>query len=428
MIASPLSLQILPISLSIATFSLSVAPFRFLSRFSALTASWASNPSMMLASNKFAAIYSRFALLLNGSSGAFFNRFGAGVSAGCSSAAADGVVVSSFDFDRAGLVGAVGGVAEELRPLAVLLGAGATITASGSAAALDELDAAPGVREVVLPLALAFAAGGAAEASLLAARGFAALASAASAAASRFGTEAARGVRELLLPLALAFAAGGGVEASLFAALASAAAAAASRFGTEAARFGTEASRFVALGTEAARGGVSFSGIGSGSIFDHAITFASSAVCFPLRRVASLINFGSGFLNLLDLILPLPGGGGGPPPGGGAIPAGVSGGPGCMCSINSLAFCTRFTALPITFVPYGDFRTASIFTAFPFVAFSPLTLAIIGDAPGPGGPGGCCQPGAYTGSAGVLFGCGIAWFARLSTYDWSIDAAPDGPM
>ena len=198
----------------------------------------------------------------------------------------------------------------------------------------------------------------------------------------------APGVREALLLLALAFAVAGVVEDVRLASLV-----------------------FAALGAEAARGGVSFSGIGSGSIFDRDPNPASSVACFILRRCASLNNVGSGFLNasvlilpLPVLILPLPGGGGGPPPGGGAIPAGVSGGPGCACSINSLAFCTRFTALPITFVPYGDFRNASIFTAFPLVAFAPLTLATIGSAPGPGAPGGCCQPGANTGSAGVLFG------------------------
>ena len=50
------------------------------------------------------------------------------------------------------------------------------------AAAVDELDAAPGVREALLLLALAFAAGGGAEGSRLAARAF----------ASALGTEAAR--------------------------------------------------------------------------------------------------------------------------------------------------------------------------------------------------------------------------------------------
>jgi hypothetical protein len=214
----------------------------------------------------------------------------------------------------------------------------------------------------------------------------------------------APGVREALLLLALAFAVAGVVEDVRLASLV-----------------------FAALGAEAARGGVSFSGIGSGSIFDRDPNRASSVACFILSRCASLNNVGSGLLNLLALILPLPGGGGGPP-GGGAMPAGVSGGPGCMCSINSLAFRLLSAAVPTTFVPYGDFRTASIFTAFPLVAFAPLTLATIGSAPGPGAPGGCCQPGANTGSAGVLLGCGIAWFTRLSTYDWSIDAAPDGPM
>jgi hypothetical protein len=192
---------------------------------------------MMLASNKFAAIYSSFALVLNGSSGSFFNCFGTGVSAGCSAAAdaAAGVVALSFDLDRAGWsVEPAGGVAEELRPLAVLLGAGATTTASGSGGldpalssfsafptdvesgrfvigpaptlgfgvgmgvgpdvAPDELDAAPGVREALLLLALALAVGGCAEGSLLLGIGFAAaLASAAAAATSRFGTEAALG-------------------------------------------------------------------------------------------------------------------------------------------------------------------------------------------------------------------------------------------
>jgi hypothetical protein len=159
------------------------------------------------------------------------------VSAGCSAAAADDVVALSFDLDRAvGLVGTAGGVAEELRPLAVLLGAGATTTASGSGGldpalssfsafptdvesgrfvigpaptlgfgvgmgvgpdvAPDELDAAPGVRDALLLLALALAVGGCAEGSLLLGIGFAtaaALASAAAAATSRFGTEAALG-------------------------------------------------------------------------------------------------------------------------------------------------------------------------------------------------------------------------------------------
>ena len=261
-IASALSFQILPISLSIALFSFSVAPSRFLWRVSALAASSTSSPSIFTASSRFAAIYSRFALVLNGSSGAFASRFGAGVSAGCSAAAADDVVALSFDLDRADWsVEPAGGVAEELRPLAVLLGAGATTTASGSggldpalssfsafptdvvgarfgvgpeptfdvgvgvgpAAALDELDAAPGVREALLLFALAFAVGGCAEGSLLAALGFAA------------------------------------------AALASAAAAATSRFGTEA-----------ALGTEAARGGATLSWLAAGSSFGAKFSFAFS--------------------------------------------------------------------------------------------------------------------------------------------------------
>jgi len=110
--------------------------------------------------------------------------------------------------------------------------------------------------------------------------------------------------------------------------------------------------------------------------------FASSAACFPLRRVASLIKFGSGFLNLSVLIRPLPGGGGGPP-GGGAIPAGVSGGPGCMCITNSLG-----VVFFVKRCPFVGLLIGIIFTAFPPVAFPPLTLAAIGAAPGPGGPGG----------------------------------------
>ena len=210
-------------------------------------------------------MYSRFALVLNGSSGALACRFGVGVSAGCSAAAADDVVALSFDLDRAvGLVGTAGGVAEELRPLAVLLGAGAATTASGSGgldpalssfsafptdvvgarfvmgpaptlgfgvgmgvgpeAAPDELDAAPGVRDALLLLALALAVGGCAEGSLLLGIGFATAA-----------------------------------------ALASAAAAATSRFGTEA-----------ALGTEAARGGATLSWIAAGSSFGAKFSFAFS--------------------------------------------------------------------------------------------------------------------------------------------------------
>ena len=114
--------------------------------------------------------------------------------------------VIGFDFDLSLFVG--------------LVSAGGTVVVS--AAALDELDAAPGVREALLLLALAFAVGGCAEGSRLAARGFAA-------------------------------------------ALASAAAAATSRFGTEA-----------ALGTEAARGGATLSGIAAGSSFGAEFSFAFS--------------------------------------------------------------------------------------------------------------------------------------------------------
>ncbi len=82
--------------------------------------------------------------------------------------------------------------------------------------------------------------------------------------------------------------------------------------------------------------------------------------------------------------MPLPGGGGGPLCGGGAVPAGVSPGPGNMCSINS------FLVFPNTPNPFPFFRTATIFIAFPSVASPPLTLAVIGVATGPGGPGGGC--------------------------------------
>ena len=115
--------------------------------------------------------------------------------------------VVGFDFDLSLFVG--------------LLSAGGTVVVS--AAALDELDAAPGVREALLLLALALAVGGCAEGSLLLGIGFAA------------------------------------------AALASAAAAATSRFGTEA-----------ALGTEAARGGATLSWIAAGSSFGAKFSFAFS--------------------------------------------------------------------------------------------------------------------------------------------------------
>ena len=76
----------------------------------------------------------------------------------------------------------------------------------------------------------------------------------------------------------------------------------------------------------------------------------------------------------LTLTLPLPGGGGGPP-GGGAIPAGVSGGPGCMGIINSLGL-----VFPLTRHPFVVFWPFCVFTAFP-----PTEIVV---APEPGGPGG----------------------------------------
>ena len=183
---------------------------------------------------------------MNGSSGAFAPCcFGAGVSAGCCAAADDddnAVAALPFDLDRAGgSAGTAGGVAEELRPRAgLLMGAGATTTASGCSGGLDparsffsafptDVEAArfgmgpAPLREALLLLALAFAAAGCAEGSRLADRGFAAVA------------------------------------------LASAAVAATSRFDTEG-----------ALGTEAARGGASFSGIDAGSSFGAVFSFAFS--------------------------------------------------------------------------------------------------------------------------------------------------------
>ena len=165
-------------------------------------------------------------------------------------------------------------------------------------------------------------------------------------------------MREALLLLALAFAAGGGAEGSRLAARAFAS----------------------ALGIEAARFGASFSGIGVDSIFDRDSAFDSSAACFILRRCASLNNAGSCFLNLLALILPLPGGGGGPSCGGGAIPAGVSAGPGFMCSTNSLGLVFPTKRIRC---PFAGLLMGIIFTAFP-----PLTLDIIGVPPEPGSCGG----------------------------------------
>jgi hypothetical protein len=182
-----------------------------------------------------------------------------------------------------------------------LVSAGGTVVVS--AAALDELDAAPGARDALLLLALACAVG---------------------AAASRFGTEAARG-------------------------------------------------------------GATLSGNGAGFSFGAEFAFASRAA-FRLVSSVALIFALSAFANLLlillstaaalsdFLILPLPGGGGGPP-GGGAIPAGVSGGPGCMCITNSLGLVFPFTRHP--FVVFWPF---CVFTAFP-----PTEIVV---APEPGGPGG----------------------------------------
>ena len=104
--------------------SLRSAPSTCCTIFSAFTASSLLNPSIFTASRIFPAI-SLTSNLDGGFNGPV--AFGAGVSAGCC------VGALSFDLDRAGgSAGTAGGVAEELRPLAVLLGAGATTTASGS--------------------------------------------------------------------------------------------------------------------------------------------------------------------------------------------------------------------------------------------------------------------------------------------------------
>ena len=58
------------------------------------------------------------------------------------------------------------------------------------------------------------------------------------------------------------------------------------------------------------------------------------------------------------------------------MPAGTSFGPPLgMCIIKSLGLALS-AALPTTRVPFAVLRTASVFTAFPPVAFPPLTLAI----------------------------------------------------
>jgi hypothetical protein len=118
----------------------------------------------------------------------------------------------------------------------------------------------------------------------------------------------------------------------------------------------------------------------------------------------------------LTLTLPLPGGGGGPP-GGGAIPAGVSGGPGCMCNINSLGLVFPFIRHP--FVVFWPFSMCVC------VAFPPNEIVV---APEPGGPGGGCPPYCETSMGSVSPGRGLACFTMLSTYDWSTESAPDGPM
>ena len=263
-------------------------------------------------------------------------NFTSGVSAGCSAAAAD----LALDFDRAGgSAGAAGGEAEELRPRAGLLAAGATtISSAGSAFAAeggrfamgpaptlcdgagvgvgpdatpDELDAAPLVREALLLLALA-------------------------------GAGATAGASAGCLPFNLNF----------LLALVSAAVA---------------ASPCLVAG-----GGACFSGIGVGFIFGAEFAFRSLAafkvalIFSPLALRNLPLTFGSAAFSAF-LILPLPPDGGGLPFGGGAMPAGVSGGPGCMCK----------TKFPFPFplpLPYGVCRVVRAFTVFPDVAscFAPI--------------------------------------------------------
>ena len=190
-------------------------------------------------------------------------------------------------------------------------------------------------------------------------------------------------MREALLLLALAFAAGGGAEGSRLAARAFAS----------------------ALGIEAARFGASFSGIGVDSIFGVELSFFCSRTAFRLSSSAALTFVWSAFKNLLlALILGLLGGGGGPSCGGGAIPAGVSPGPGSMCIINSLGLVFPTKRIRC---PFAGLLTDIIFTAFPPGAFPPLTLAIIGVAPEPGGPGGGCPPPCSTSMCCVPSGGGL---------------------
>ena len=159
-------------------------------------------------------------------------------------------------------------------------------------------------------------------------------------------------------------------------------------------------SRFVCLGTDAARGGVSFCGAGVSPSFDIVLATASSVFCFILVRCAAANNSLSVFLNWFKidsgclyaiLTLPLPAPlpeacvGGCPPCGGGAMPAGASPGPLTSCGIKSLGLvfldirkrCT-FSAIPLMCVSFDVFPNI----AFPF-----------GVAPEPDGPdGGGCPP------------------------------------
>ena len=244
-------------------------------------------------------------------------NFGAGVSAGCCAAAAAAGAALSFDLDldrAGGSAGTAGGVAEELRPrVDLLLGAGATTTASegsaldveggrfvmgpaptlgvgagigvGPAAAPDELDAAPLVREALLLLTLA-AAG-------------------ATAAGSTAGSTAADCLPlNLGRPLALVSAA------------------------------------FAAFARLVNGCGARISGIAAGSSFGAEFAFKSRAAFRVALRFSPLAlknlpltGTTAGFTAFL--ILPLPDDGGGLPSGAGAMPAGVSGGPGSRCITNS---------------------------------------------------------------------------------------------
>ena len=348
-------------------------------------------------------------------------NFTSGVSAGCSAAAAD----LALDFDRAGgSAGAAGGEAEELRPRAGLLAAGATtISSAGSAFAAeggrfamgpaptlcdgagvgvgpdatpDELDAAPLVREALLLLALA-GAGATAGATAGASAG--------------------------CLPFNLNF----------LLALVSAAVA---------------ASPCLVAG-----GGASFSGIGVGFIFGAEFAFRSLAafkvalIFSPLALRNLPLTFGSAAFSAF-LILPLPPDGGGLPFGGGAMPAGVSGGPGCMCK----------TKFPFPFplpLPYGVCRVVRAFTVFPDVAscFAPIPDGTDPDGTVPdelaGSPPGelsgtfpvnhLFQPSAYSGCGGSIpvfhtfqsftyaVAAGVVCLTKVSTYEGLAELMWDGP-